>query len=525
MLISWFKSSNQNHIFRIIFSLICIILFTYLIQISFGYQGKLVYVISSVALLLFLMNKCRWLYKTIIIVLLMIAILYCPVGLLYNFPDVNSIGSLMYTNKDESFEFLMNLPLWIYLYQVLLIVVGVLTVKISFPINSKLSYLLFVLFLIIAFASAIKNCVKYGFDIAELLSLRQPEVRFFIDGIDSCIKVKNENNQYLNIINTKDNWNPKILQDNYDTYILVIGESVRKDFMHHWGYSINNTPWMSQQPGLYLNNYISAGPSTVISLTHSLVLQKDERPDLVHNIVTLAKSANMESWWISNQGAKGAFDSPVAIIGKMSDHFTFIKDGNSNDRDFIPDELLLPYIEDALTTDNKRKNFIVVHIFGSHPQPCARTNNQYDELINGSKETSCYVTSIRQTDDLLKSITTLASQHHKKWAMIYFSDHGLKLVNKGYSNQTLTHGFNTKQSYDVPFFMTAYDADKIININAKRSGLYLLPMLAQWLGINDDMLNNQYNWFDDQEYLNKINVYDSTVKKVPYDNLEDDSIE
>lgn len=109
--------------------------------------------------------------------------------------------------------------------------------------------------------------------------------------------------------------------------------------------------------------------------------------------------------------------------------------------------------------------------------------------------------------------------------MVYFSDHGLKLVNKGYSNQTLTHGFNTKQSYDVPFFMTAYDANSTINVDAKRSGLYLLSMLAQWIGVNDEMLNNQYDWFDNTEYLNQIHVYDSTVKKVLYDNLEDDAIE
>ncbi|WVD69869.1 phosphoethanolamine transferase [Orbus wheelerorum] len=480
---------------------------------------------SFVLLLLFLMNNCLLFYKFIVFFLMVIAILHAPVGLLYNFPDVNSIGSLMYTNKDESLEFFFNIPSWVYIYQFLLFVVGVLILNRRIYINKKLSYLFLILFLIIAFTSTIKNSIKNNYDYQSLLHIRQPEIRFFIDIYESFMIVKNQNYEYLNIINTQDNWHPTIINDDYDTYILVIGESVRKDFMEHWGFPIKNTPWMSKQPGTYLNNYISAGPSTVISLTNSLVLNENNKSNLINNIITLSKSAKMDSWWISNQGSKGAFDSPVAIIGKMSDHYTFIKDGNSNDKQFIPDSLLIPYIEDALASDYSKKKFIVVHIFGSHPKPCARTNNQYEKLISESTEISCYVESIKHTDEFLKNITVLASKYDKKWTMVYFSDHGLKLVNKGYKSQTLTHGYDSKQSYDVPFFMTSYNANKIININAKRSGLYLLSILSQWMGINDDLLNNNFDWFSDKEYSDNIDVYDSAVKKISYDSLKDDTFE
>ncbi|WP_175485986.1 phosphoethanolamine transferase [Xenorhabdus japonica] len=287
-----------------------------------------------------------------------------------------------------------------------------------------------------------------------------------------------------------------------------------------------------------LTNYISAAPSTQLSLTNSLAVREANEIQLNNSIVSLAKKAGFETYWLSNQGMKGGFDSPVALIGQHANHYTFLKEGNSDDRCYMPDENLLPYIRKALVKNEQKKKLIIIHLMGSHPQPCARTDEKYSTYFH-SKNISCYIQSIHNTDRLLADIENIANKNQLNWAMLYFADHGLSFVNKNTDSENLTHDDDNKQNYQVPFIITGYDysdknsSDKNSSdknhsnkniIDAHRSGLNLLPMLSTWLGIEEPRLVSECDWFSNQKCQNQHTVISFINEYKDFNQLQDDAI-
>ncbi|WP_232370202.1 phosphoethanolamine transferase [Xenorhabdus lircayensis] len=477
----------------------------------------------------------------------LVGMAYTPIGLNYGYPDVNAVGSLIYTNQNETLEYISGLPVLTYLTAIAIFVLMMFAFKLNVTVSSKGKKWLFALFFISTFWSPAKGYIKSGFeDSSELLNTSLPEVRFFNDAYQSYMKVMSENSRFAKIIKYQDDWQPVIKEEQYDTYIMVIGESVRKDFLNAYGFPDKNTPWLDKANATVLTNYISAAPSTQLSLTNSLAIHEANEIQLNNSIVSLAKKAGFETYWLSNQGMKGGFDSPVALIGQQAKHHTFLKEGGSDDRSYMPDENLLPYIRKALVKE-KQKKLVVIHLMGSHPQPCARTNEQYSAYFH-SKNISCYAQSIHNTDSLLAEIANMANQNQLHWTMLYFADHGLSFVNKNMDNENLTHNDSHKQNYQVPFIITGYDySTKNISIgstsieststqnaaqnqagknkiNAQRSGLHLLSMLSTWLGVEEPRLVSECDWFSNQECQNQHTVISFSGEYKDFNHLGEDAI-
>lgn len=112
---------------------------------------------------------------------------------------------------------------------------------------------LFTVFFITAFWSSSKDYIQgksEGF--VSVFKSGLPEIRFFRDSYESYVQIRKDNLRYAKVIETSDHWDPQVTETGYDTYILVIGESVRKDFMHAFGFELHpNTPWMSSRNGLF----------------------------------------------------------------------------------------------------------------------------------------------------------------------------------------------------------------------------------------------------------------------------------
>ncbi|MBD2795466.1 phosphoethanolamine transferase [Xenorhabdus sp. 18] len=459
--------------------------------------------------------------------------LYTPIGLNYGYPDVNAVGSLIYTNSNETAEYISGLSVSTYLTAIAILVLMIFALKLNITLSSKSKKWLFSLFFISTFWSPAKGYIKSGFeDSSALLDTSLPEIRFFSDAYQSYQKVMSENNRFAQIIKYRDDWQPVVKEEKYDTYIMVIGESVRKDFMSAYGFPNKNTPWLDNVNATLLTHYISAAPSTQLSLTNSLAMREANEIHLNNSIVSLAKKAGFETYWLSNQGMKGGFDSPVALIGQQADHYTFLKEGSSDDRSYLPDENLLPYIRKALVKEGQKKKLIVIHLMGSHPQPCARTDEKYGTYFH-SQNISCYLQSIQNTDSLLADIANMANKNQLHWVMLYFADHGLSFVNKNTDSENLTHNDSHKQNYQVPFMITGYDyaienvdqskAGKHI-IDAQRSGLNLLSMLATWLGIEEPRLISQCDWFSNQACQNQHTVISFSNEYQDFNHLKDDDI-
>lgn len=441
--------------------------------------------------------------------------MYFPVAMLYGEPNFNIAISLLYTNKTESLEFASNVPYYHYLLSVTILGLGIYLSLNQFKVKLTWKLVFASLFLIIFLQGVFKSWNKE--DEFSLANTGLPEVKFLKQSIQAIILSLSEKKKMDEMLKHQDDYPLLKSHSDYDTYILVIGESVRKNFMHGYGFKVSNTPFLDNLKGKIFTNYISAAAATVPSLTNTIA----EHSKLQNNIVTLSNKASIYTYWLSNQGAIGKDDSPIASIGKRANQSIFIKNGDFTSIE--PDSKLLPYIKDAINEDRNTKKLIIVHLIGSHPPACKRTENKYD-LFYLSTRVSCYVQSIKNTDEILQSIYDDLKASNTKWSMMYFADHGVSFSNKeNRSKLDLIHGYSHKQNFEVPFFITSYNDQETEIIDARVSGFDFLPLFTEWLGIehyqktNCKMISNQ-----DCKFKNHVLNFDNTL--INFDLLPNDTL-
>ncbi|MEX6220394.1 sulfatase-like hydrolase/transferase [Providencia hangzhouensis] len=98
--------------------------------------------------------------------------------------------------------------------------------------------------------------------------INQSPFKLFNDFYHSIVNVKNEVKR-LSEFNKQSEWGiSELRQDSqqYDDYILIIGESVRRDYMNVYGYPIKNTPFANQTNGIIVEGLTSGGTNTISSL-------------------------------------------------------------------------------------------------------------------------------------------------------------------------------------------------------------------------------------------------------------------
>lgn len=297
------KLINNNQYFWLKILLLTI-LFS-LIHYAMGYPARLNYTAGIVALLI-VISPLRIIYSGFIIIFSVIAALYFPARFLYGAPSLTIATSVTYTNLHEAIEFITNIPYYLYAGSVFILLFGFSCAKFKLKSSKKIKIWAFITFVLFLLYGPIKDYKEMGkFDI---LNSGYPEIKF----INDFYYAKQEATKLFSLIAQKDDFQPNNAATPYDTYVIVIGESARRDFMHVYGFPINNTPFMDSANGIIFNHYISAASTTVPSLTHSLA----QPPKLANNIIALAKKWGFTTYWLSNQGAVGIYDTPIASMGK-----------------------------------------------------------------------------------------------------------------------------------------------------------------------------------------------------------------
>ena len=220
------------------------------------------------------------------------------------------------------------------------------------------------------------------------------------------------------------------------TVIVVIGESASRNYMKAFtpSFPFDNTPWLSRQAEdpdfLLFRNVYSSWSQTVPTLQRALTEQSQYNEKEFYesaSIIDVAKKAGYETWWFSNQGRYGQFDSAITMVAKTADHSEWTDDSYNYSDKF--DESLLPYLEKP---DPKKNNFIVLHLMGSHIYYYNRypwTFNKWKAEDGAGTATSlpAYANTILYTDFVLSQIFNYAKEHLNLVAMVYFSDHGENL--------------------------------------------------------------------------------------------------
>ncbi|MGC6248542.1 phosphoethanolamine transferase, partial [Bisgaard Taxon 45] len=313
-------------------------------------------------------------------------------------------------------------------------------------------------------------------------------------------------------------WKIQSVNSKYDNYVLVIGESMRADYMSVYGYPIETTPFLNRTKETIFTHYISSAPNTQPSLLHTLYDKENDNIKPNNNIINLANYAGFNTYWFSNQGILGYADTAASRIGLSAQYHMFTKKGGYDDSR-INDFKLLEYFDEFLLNAKKSKNLFIFHLMGSHADFCTRLSDSPEPyFIN--KDMTCYLETIKQTDlfleKLIRRLGDLGS-----YSVIYFSDHGLSHYGKDDKDLTLKHNNKFKENYHVPFIQISSDDTAQKRIHVYRSGMDFLNGFAEWLGIEEPSLTRPYSFFSEDNMNLPLKVFD-WEKYIDFDLLPSD---
>ena len=243
--------------------------------------------------------------------------------------------------------------------------------------------------------------------------------------------------------------------------VVVIGETARAQNFSLGGYKRITNPELAKKDIAYFDNVSSCGTSTAVSLPcmfskFNRAAYSFERGKSHENVLDVIQRAGYRVEWIDNNtGDKGL--AARAIYSSVT---------YANDPEFCGEGECLDGILGAAVADRlggiETDTVLVLHQIGSHGpsyylrypqaserfQPACRTSNFSDCTVQ--EVTNAYDNTIAYTDKVLVDlIDLLAAQDNLSTSMIYVSDHGESLGEKG----LYLHG--------APYFMAPDEQTKV----------------------------------------------------------------
>jgi len=247
-------------------------------------------------------------------------------------------------------------------------------------------------------------------------------------------------------------------------YVLVIGESSRRDHWQLFGYGRPTNPQVMRISNLFpITNMVSSWSASIMAIP-MIVTRKPSSERGMNwsepSIVRVMQEAGFETYWISNQMPIGRYDSPVSNYAFEAQHIAFLNHASWLSPGSY-DENLVISLQDALAASD-RDMFIVLHMMGSHSgydyrypasfaqfQPTLTTGGApasvYDRRANS------YDNSILYTDHVLATIIHILDARPEVSAVWFESDHGEDLPTP---TCTLSgHGNGTPYDFEIPAFV------------------------------------------------------------------------
>ncbi|WHP29976.1 phosphoethanolamine transferase [Trabulsiella odontotermitis] len=492
-----------------------------LINLALGYAFSALYTVAFACVLHLLWRTFPRVQKALIGVYSLVAAFYFPFAQAYGAPNFNTLLALHSTNMEESTEILTIFPWYSYFIAVFIFALGVIAVRRKITERTpwgKLQMLALVFCAGTIFVQPVQNLAWGG--VFKVIDTGYPAFRFVKDVIVSNHEVLDEKARMAELSGMKDTWNIVAVKPKYHTYVVVIGESARRDALGAFGSHWDNTPFASHINGYLFTDYVAASGSTQKSLGLTLNRVVDGKPQYQDNFVTLANRAGFQTWWFSNQGQIGEYDTAIASIAKRADEVQFLKSGDFEADKNTRDEALLKMTAQVFSSEHTQPQLIVLHLMGSHPQACDRTQGKYAEFVQ-SKETSCYLYTMTQTDELLSKLYTQLRNTGDSFSMVYFSDHGLAFKERGKEVQYLAHDDKFQQNFQVPFMVLSSDDKSHRIIKARRSANDFLSFFSQWTGIKAKEIASRYRFISEQK-AGPVYITNFKLQKVDYTHLGTD---
>ena len=301
--------------------------------------------------------------------------------------------------------------------------------------------------------------------------------------------------------------------------VFIIGESLQRNFMSLYGYYLPTTPNLQalERSGnlIAFSDVVSPGAKTNDVLKYVLNFgnyeSEKQRPWSANlDIVNLARLANYETFWISNQERYGQWAVASGASAQMTDHSDFTNQIPVYKYAYSLDEVMLPSIRNfksgakksplarkdessaAEVNDTQKKDkFFILHLMGSHPSYEFRYPKSFAkfsaadisrEPLDGGqkKELAHYLNTVAYNDFIVSEIYKIFASDNT--LIVYFSDHAQSLYQ--YRGK-LIHGGINRFTLEIPLIFMASDKFKEQNADlwARIAAAKNRPFL------NDDLIH------------------------------------
>ncbi|MPX23881.1 phosphoethanolamine transferase [Moraxella catarrhalis] len=259
--------------------------------------------------------------------------------------------------------------------------------------------------------------------------------------------------------------------------VMVVGETARADHASFNGYQRATFPHMDKLIGLgqvhNFGNVTSCGTSTAYSVPCMFSYLGAEKYDVDtadyhENVIdTLDRLGVAILWRDNNSDSKGVMNRLPAK--QYQDYKNSpLQGGNNtichtNPYDECRDVGMLVDLDDHVKAHANQDILIVLHQMGNHgPAYYKRYDDEFaqflpvctsSELAECERQTviNAYDNALLATDDFLKqTIDWLAAQTHADTAMLYLSDHGESLGEKGVYLHGMPKAFAPKEQLSIP---------------------------------------------------------------------------
>lgn len=433
-------------------------------------------------------------------ILIVIAAAYYPTLVSFGLPTIGIVAAAANTNMRESYEYVQRLTAFDVLLPVIFVIVSILFFRMVRGTAKPKKFVLVLLIL----ALLLPVLTRYDKDYNKW-------VFAYKSGYFSVRTYKNEQKLLSKTAGIPATWHVNGRQNAYQNYVLILGESTRRDHMSVYDFPLETTPFLNDSKGLFFADMIAPAGSTYYSVPRMLSLQVNDQLQSNNNVVSLAKAAGFETHWFSNQGYIGAADTDISSFAMYADDYFFTKKGDwsfDNHDDFE----LLPKLQEALSRPSDKPKFIVLHVMGTHYHFCDRLFEGDKRLKDINQELSCYVSGVLKMDEFIKRTYQQLQATGQSFSMNYVSDHGVTYKGHDEKSYGLLHDTIYKENYEVPFMFLSSDDQAKRWQKARKNGFQYPKAFSEWLGIDVDELKAEPSFFTDEPQETMVYTRNGLIK-------------
>jgi lipid A ethanolaminephosphotransferase len=263
--------------------------------------------------------------------------------------------------------------------------------------------------------------------------------------------------------------NPLIIRGNNKKHVtvMVLGETARAMSFSLNGYSKDTNRYTEKQGVVSFSNMTSCGTATAVSVPCMFSrLDKDNYDKRIataqQNVVDIIHLAGADVLWISNNNG-----SCKGVCTRVKSEQVATDISNSLcDGEYCYDEALLKPLRAKLKNITHENTLIVLHMIGSHgptyfkrypkdkrifTPDCQRSDIQnctQDELVNTYDNTIAYTDFV--LSKVINEMATLAEEQAMETSVLYISDHGESLGEKGVYLHGLPYAFSPEEQTHIP---------------------------------------------------------------------------